>query len=152
MSAICYDYDMKTKVAAFNNRQLLFKELFVGTLIYAVVLAFFGDYTDIVQATSFSMIFLAAIVLEVLTCGVMALKKHIVQWLKDKSGIFYRFCMFFCVWLVMFSSKLVFIWVIDFIFGEHMNIHGFFGVLWLVLSVTILHKLADRVFLLLGDK
>ena len=46
---------------SFTARQLLFKELFVGTLIYAVVLGFFDDYTSIVEARSFSYVCLAAI-------------------------------------------------------------------------------------------
>ena len=36
---------------SFSPRQLLFKELFVGTLVYAIVLGFFDDYTSIVEAT-----------------------------------------------------------------------------------------------------
>ena len=35
---------------SFTSQQLLFKELFVGTLIYAVVLGFFDDHTSIVEA------------------------------------------------------------------------------------------------------
>jgi hypothetical protein len=53
------------------------EELFVGTLIYTVVLGFFDDDTSIVEATSFRYIFLAAIVLEVLTCLVLAAKDTI---------------------------------------------------------------------------
>jgi len=142
---------MNPEEARFNGRQILFKEMFVGTLIYAVVLGFFDDYTSIVDATSFSSVFLAAIVLQVLTYLVFLLKDVIVAWLKGREGVAYRMLMFFCVWLIGFSSKFVFIWVIDFIFGDKVDINGFLGVLWLVLSVTVLHRLADRVFIELGD-
>ncbi|WP_207843499.1 hypothetical protein [Williamsia soli] len=58
---------MTSEDRPFNSKQLAFKELFVGALIYAVVLGFFNDYTSLVYATSFSTIFFAAIVLEILT-------------------------------------------------------------------------------------
>ena len=54
--------------------------------------------------------------------------------------------MFFCVWLVMFLSKFVFIAVLDLLFSEYIYVHGFFGILFVVLSVTILHKLANYMF------
>ncbi len=126
--------------------------MFVGTLLYAVVLGFFNDYTSIVTAKSFSTIFYASFVLEILTFLAFSLKSKIINWLKDRKGTFYKVLMFFCIWLVMFLSKFVFIWVVDSIFGDYININGFFGILLIVLSVTIVHKLADKVFLMLGEK
>lgn len=134
-----------------NSNQLIFKELFVGTLIYTVVLGFFNDYTSIVYAKSFSTIFFAAIVLETLTYLAFQLKGTIIAWLKGHEGAIYRVLMFFCVWLVMFLSKFVFIWAIDFTFGGNIDIHGFFGILLIVLCVTVIHTLADKIFIKLGN-
>ncbi|MBP9738387.1 hypothetical protein KBD20_01735 [Candidatus Saccharibacteria bacterium] len=142
---------MNTPSKKFNAEQILFKELFVGTLIYAVILGFFNDYSSIVYAKSFSTIFLASIVLEVLTYLAFVLKGKIVAALKGREAAVYRVLMFFGVWLVMFLSKFVFIWVIDIIFGENLNINGFFGILILVVCVTIVHKAADKIFVHLGD-
>lgn len=135
----------------FNARQLAFQELFIGTLIYAAVLGFFNDYTSIVSAQSFSTIFLASIVLEALTYLTFRLKSTVVTWLKSRRGFGYRVLMFFCVWLIMFLSKFVFIWALDAIFGAYIAMHGFFGILFVVLSVTIVHKLAYYAFKKLGD-
>lgn len=135
----------------FNSNQILFKEIFVGTLIYAVVLGFFNDYTSIVSAKSFSTIFLASVVLQFLTSIAFMLKTSIIRWLKNREGIFYKILKIFFVWLVMFFSKFVFIWAIDFAFGDNMNIRGFVGILVVVVSVTVVHKLADYVFIKLGE-
>lgn len=136
----------------FNQKQLLFKELFVGTLIYCVVLGFFNDYTAIVSAKSFSTIFMASIVLEILTYIAFIIKSHLVETLKHRKGAIYKVLLFFSVWLVLFLSKFVFIWIIDRLFGSYITIHGFFGILFVVLSVTIIHKLADITFKKLGDQ
>ncbi|WP_207843498.1 hypothetical protein [Williamsia soli] len=60
--------------------------------------------------------------------------------------------MFFCVWLVMFLSKFVFIWAIDLMFGDEITINGFFGILLVALTVTVVHRLADYAFVILGQK
>jgi hypothetical protein len=135
----------------FSTKQQVYTEMVVGTLIYVVVLGFFRDYTDIVTANTFSTIFLSAFVLQILTYLTFLLKKRIVAWLKDKPGILYRGLMFFCVWLVMFLSKFVFIAILDLLFSQYIYVHGFFGILFVVLSVTVLHKLANYIFHQLDD-
>lgn len=142
---------MNSNGKIFNNKQLTFQELFIGSLIYVTVLGLFNDYTQVVDARSFSTILFASIVLEVLTYLAFLLKKRAIAWLKNRQGIIYRILMFFCVWLIMFLSKFVFIGVINIIFGEYITINGFFGILFVVLSVTIIHKLAFFSFKQLGD-
>jgi hypothetical protein len=139
-----------TEPLRFNARQLLFKELFVGALIYAVVLGFFDDYTSIVEASSFSYLFMAAIVLEVLTCGAFALKDAIIKSLRHRGSHASTAVMVFGVWFVMFASKFVFIWAIDVVFGDDVNVNGFFGIFMIALVVTVLHRFADWVFITLG--
>lgn len=127
-------------------KQLVFKELLIGTLIYVVVLGFLADYTDIVWAQSFSTIFMASFVLQVLTSLLFVLKRRIVKWLRSKKGAGYTALMFFCVWFLMFVSKFVFIAVLDVLFGSYIYVSGFFGILIVVASATILVSLADYTF------
>jgi hypothetical protein len=136
----------------FTQKQLVFKELFVGTLIYAIVLGFLNDYTTVVRAKSFSTIFFSAIVLQILTMLAFKLKKFLVDWFKNKSGAAAKVGMFFSVWLVMFTSKFVFIGALDLIFASYIKVNGFFGILLVVVLVTSVHKLADYVFIKLGQQ
>lgn len=139
---------MQKKFQALNNRQLLFKDLFVGTLIYAVVLGFLNDYTNIVDAKSFSTIFFAAAVLETLTIFMFIIKNRVLLTLRDKN----RALIALCIWLIMFSSKFIFLWVIDAVFVGSININGFFGILAVIIATTLIHKLAEKSFIILGDK
>lgn len=134
----------------FNTKQLWFQELFIGTLIYVLVLGLCNDYTSFVQAKSFSTILFASIVLEILTFLAFQLKNTIIAWLRDKQAVIYRLLIFFCVWMVMFVSKFVFIIALDLLFGSYITIEGFFGILFVVVSVTAIHKLAYKVFYSLG--
>lgn len=142
---------MKSRNTVINQRQLYFKELFIGTLIYAVVLGFFNDYTSVVYAQSFSTIFFASIVLEMLTFLVFQLKDSVVAHFKERESPPHKALLIFIIWFIMFSSKFIFVWTVDLIFGDAITINGFLGILAVVLSVTVIHKFADVVFIKLGD-
>lgn len=142
---------MPSKITSLNGEQVIFKEMFVGTLIYAVVLGFFNDYTDIFYAKSFSTIFLCALVMQILTYLTFELKNRVIHWLKGREEFVYKIAMFFCVWLILFLSKFVYLWVIDALFGNYVDINNFVGLIAIILSVTILAKLADVAFNSLSD-
>lgn len=144
----CYPKYMHIKIQSINKKQLLLKDLFIGTLIYTAILGFLNDHTNIVDAKSFSTIFYAAGVLQILTVIVFMLKDTILLKLKGR----HKALIAFCLWLIMFSSKFVFIWVIDIIFKENININGFFGILLVVLAATLINKIAEKSFMALGDK
>lgn len=136
----------------FTSAQLAYQELFIGTLIYVAVLGLFNDYTSIVSAKSFSTIIYASIVLEILTYFAFKLKNTIIAQLKNREGTIYKVLLFFSVWLIMFLSKFVFIWALDLVFGSYIAVNGFFGILLVVLSVTIVHKFAYVIFHKLGKE
>ncbi len=136
----------------FTSAQLAYQELFIGTLIYVAVLGLFNDYTSIVSAKSFSTIIYASIVLEILTYFAFRLKSTIIAQLKNREGTIYKVLLFFSVWLIMFLSKFVFIWALDLVFGSYIAVNGFFGILLVVLSVTIVHKFAYVIFHKLGKE
>lgn len=135
----------------FNEKQLVFKELFVGTLIYVCVLGLLADYTKIVYAESFSFVIYAAFVLELLTYFTLLAKKLVLARLKFQTTVRRKALVLFGAWLILFLSKFVFIGVIDMAFMGTVTVYGFFNIFAVVLSVTLLHKLADYVFLKLGQ-
>lgn len=129
-----------------SPRQELFREMVLGTLIYAVVLGFFNDYTDILSTTSYSTTFFVAIVMQILTYLTFGLKKIIIRSFKGKEGAKHKVAMGFFVWLVMFFSKFVFLAVIDVIFGQAVEISGFIGLVAIILIMTVSKKLIDIIY------
>lgn len=105
-----------------NTKQKLFRDMVLGTLLYAVVLGFFNDYTSYLYTASFSVTFLAAFVMQVLTYLTLSLKNRTVRWFKNRNGRFSKVGLVLGVWLIMFLSKFVFLEVIDFVFGYTIDI------------------------------
>ncbi len=135
----------------FTTKQLAFKELFVGTLIYVCVLGLLADYSEIVHAESFSFVIYAAFVLEVLTYFTLLAKKRVLSRLKSQTTMRQKALIVFGAWLILFLSKFVFIGVIDVVFMGTVTIYGFFNIFAVVLAVTVILRLTDSLFLKLGD-
>lgn len=137
---------------SFTKKQLVFKELFVGTLIYVCVLGFLSDYTNIVYAKSFSYLFYASFVLETLTFLTLLAKKKVLSRLNQKEGVKHKATVLLGAWLILFLSKFVFIGAIDLLFMGTVTVYGFFNIFAVVLTVTLLHKAAGYVFKRLGGQ
>lgn len=134
-----------------NKKQIIFSGMVMGTLVYAVVLGFFDDYTDFLVIDSYSTTFLVAIVLQVLTYLTLLLKKKVSSNYSSSLGFLGKSGVVFSVWLVLFLSKFVFLAVIDFVFGSAVEISGFVGLLAIIISMTVLKKLIDYFYAKLAD-
>jgi hypothetical protein len=132
-------------------KQDLFRNMFVGILLYSVVLGFFNDYTDILQTTSYSITFGMAIVMQFLTYATFAFKDMVKSWFKGKNSKGSKVARGFSIWLILFLSKFVFLAVIDFIFRDSVQISGFVGLLFIVASLTIAQQIIELVDRKLGE-
>ena len=123
----------------------------LGILVYAAVLGFFNDYTDILDTKSYSTTFLVAIVLQVLTYLTLLVKKRVASSFKHKPGAGNKAGLVLGVWLVLFLSKFVFLAAIDAIFGSSVEISGFVGLMAIIVTMTLAKELIDIGFNKLAD-
>jgi hypothetical protein len=126
-----------------SSKQQIFREMVLGTLVYSVVLGFFEDYTEVLNTWSYSTTFFVAIVMQILTFITFWLKSLVVKYFQGKEGKKYVGALVFGVWLIMFLSKFVFLAVIDIIFGKSVEISGFVGLLFIIITMTVSKKLID---------
>lgn len=120
----------------------VFNSMMVGILLYAAVIGFFNDYTDLISTKSYSTTFFVAIVMQLLTYATFKVKDSVVSLHKKKEGR-NKLYLIFGVWFVMFSSKFVFLAVIDKLFGSNVEIKGFIALLIIIITFTVLQKLID---------
>lgn len=117
--------------------------MFVGTLIYSVVLGFFNDYTDILHTTSYSTTFAVAIVMQLLTYLTFALKDRTKNYFSKYDGRFAKPALVFSIWFILFVSKFVFLGAIGVIFRHDVEISGFLGLMLIIICMTLAEKLAE---------
>ena len=152
MLRIPYTLVMKpTPKSRFNRRQLVFKDIVLGTLIWACVLGFLNDYSGVVYAKSFSYLFLAALVLAVLVYLTMIAKKNVLSRFDRQGSLRHKSTVLFGTWLILFFSKFVFIGAIDLLFAGTVTVYGFLNIMLVVVIATIVQRLAEYGFVRLGD-
>jgi hypothetical protein len=133
-----------------SRKQRVFVDWVLGTLLYAVVLGFFNDYTDLLRIASFSTLFAAALVLQALTAATFRVKDIVTKPFKDRSSRRSRLGYGLSLWAVSFFSKFVFLEVIVLIFGSAVKINGFVGLLLIVVTMVAAQKAIEATYSRLG--
>ena len=121
----------------YSDRQRLFLLYFVGALVDLVVLGLFNEYSEKVYVASFTTMLLAAVVLQLLLKGTIAVEHWVASHFKGKTGAGWKTLRFFCAWLVLFGSKFVILEALSLAFSEDVQFHGWLhGIIWLIIVVV----------------
>lgn len=139
------------RLLADQSKVEMFREWTTGTLLYAVVMGFFDDYTDVLEVRSFSILFLAAFVMQALTYGTLVLKKRTAAWHRRRSKKPNLVALGLSIWAIMFFSKFVFLEVLDIVFGDTVEVSGFVGLVLIIGSMLIVDALIGFVDRTLSD-
>ena len=128
-----------------STKQRLFIRYFTGALIDLAVLGLFSEYWDWVKVDSFTIILLAAVLLQVLLKLTIAVEHRVAKFFKARPGRLMVFLRFFCAWLVLFGSKFVILEALDFAFGDRVDFGGPFHGLVALIVVIIVMLVAEQV-------
>jgi len=120
-------------------RQRVFLRYLTATLVDLVVLGLFVEYWEYVSADSFTVILLAAIVLQVLLKLTIVVEHRVAAFFNARPGGFARFMRFLSAWLVLFGSKFVILEALVFAFGNRLKFSGpFHGIVALIVVVVVM--------------
>jgi hypothetical protein len=119
-----------------SDRQRLFLYYFTAALTDLVVLGLFDEYSDKVTVDGFSIMLLAAVLLQILLKATIALEHRVLHYFHGKTGGLWTFAKFFTAWLILFGSKFVILEALVLTFGERVHFGGVWhGVVWLIIVV-----------------
>lgn len=122
-----------------SDRQRLFLYYFTATLTDLVVLGLFDEYSNNVAVDGFTIMLLAAALLQILLKATIAVEHRVAHYFISKPGGFMRFMRFFCAWLVLFGSKFVILEALTFAFGDRVMFEGVLhGIVWLIIVVVVM--------------
>ena len=137
-------------IKADSNRQRLFVRYFTAILIDLTVLNLFAEYWSQVVVASFTVSLLAAVLLQVLLKLTVALEHRVAAYCKSKPGAFWKFMRYFGAWVILFTSKFVILWAIDFTFGDDIHFigiaHGIVPLLVVIFTMLIAEELVVRIY------
>jgi hypothetical protein len=141
---------MPDAAKVYSNRQRLFLLYFVGMLIDLVVLGLFAEYSDKVFVESFTIMLLAAVLLQLLLKGTIAVEHRVAAYWKARGRGFNTFMRYFTAWLVLFGSKFVILEALSFAFADSVRFEGVLhGIVWLIIVVVtmvVAEELVVRIY------
>jgi hypothetical protein len=131
-----------------NEGQRSFLRYYTGVFMDMLVLGLFAEYWGKVHVSSFTVVLLAAIVLQILLKLTIALEHSIANYWKSRGpGGVNTFMRFFCAWLVLFGSKFVILEALAQLFGKNVHFDGWMhGIIPLIVVVVVM-LLAEEVML-----
>jgi hypothetical protein len=110
-----------------------------ATLVDLVVLGLFAEYWEHVFVDSFTIMLLAAVLLQVLLKLTIVVEHRLAAFFNARPGGFNKFLRFFTAWLVLFGSKFVILEALVFAFGDRMSFGGpFHGIVALIVVVVVM--------------
>jgi hypothetical protein len=131
-------------------RQVQFASWSTYLLVDIVVLNLFVEFNHSVVIDSFYISILTAVLLRLLL-GVTIQLEHRVSWLfETKTFKGSRLVAGLLMFLILFTSKFVILEVIDFVFGDHVELGGFVEIVVIIVALIAAETAFRWVFKLLG--
>ena len=120
-----------------SKRQRVLFRYTAATLIDLVVLGLFAEYWEHVSVSSFTIMLLAAVLLQILLKLTIVVEHWVAAFFNARPGGFNRFMRFFMAWVVLFGSKFVILEAIVLAFGDRLSFGGpFHGIVALIVVVV----------------
>ena len=122
-----------------SPRQRAYMRYLTATLVDLAVLGLFAEYWSYVVVDSFTIMLLAAVVLQVLLKATIVVEHKVAAFWNARPGGFNKFMRFFTAWLILFGSKFVILEALVLAFGDRMSFGGpFHGIVALIAVVVVM--------------
>ena len=142
---------MPAEVVAPNNKQRLFLVYTLFILVDLAVLNLFNEYWEPVEIDSFTTSFLAAALLQVLLRVTLHVEHKTAEYFKNKGGKGATGKRLIASWIVLFGSKFVILWAIDFVFGKKVLFGGVIPFIIVVVTIIVVEAILSKIYAMLGD-
>lgn len=107
-----------------TTRQRLLARYVGAIFADLIVLGLFNEYTNLLTIDAFSTTLITAVLLQFLLQGTLVVENWVAGCYDGKAGTGWAVLKGFSIWLVLFGSKFVILWIIDLILGEAIDFHG----------------------------
>ena len=122
-----------------SRRQGVSLRYMTATLVDLAVLGLFAEYWEWVVVDSFTVMLVAAVLLQILLKLTIVVEHKVAAFFNARPGGFNRFMRFFAAWLVLFGSKFVILEALVLAFGDRMSFGGpFHGIVALIAVVVVM--------------
>jgi hypothetical protein len=141
----------ETKTVTVTRAQHRYLKAMGDVLIYIVVLNLFVEFVDAVVIDSFYISILTAILLTALLDVLVIVEHGVHGYFEKKEAPVFRVVSIVATFAILFTSKLLILEIVNFVFGDHVELGHFIDVLLLILTMMGTRRLAQVVYDRLGE-
>jgi hypothetical protein len=135
-----------------TRRQENFFSWTTDVLIYIVVLNLFVEFNPKIIIDSFTISILTAILLKILLEIILRFEHRVADFFRSRPGRLSNFLRIMSTWIILFLSKFLILEVVDFVFGDHVELGKFLDVIILVIALIATREVFQRIFISLGER
>ena len=133
-----------------TSAQRRYSKAMADVLIYIVVLNLFVEFVDAVVIDSFYISILTAVLLTLLLDVLVVVEHKVHAYFESKEAAIFNVIGIVAVFAILFTSKLLILEIVNFVFGEHVELGHFIDVLLLILAMMGTRRLAQVIYESLG--
>ncbi|MGI9643014.1 MAG: hypothetical protein ACR2N9_09545 [Acidimicrobiia bacterium] len=151
MSEIFDTLDDADATIAISGQQLLFVGVVANVLVNIVVLNLFVEYFDKVIVDSFTISVFTAVLLTALLWLLTRVEERVHHFFFDEhEGTASRILGVAVIWAILFGSKFLILEVVDWVFGDHVELGKLIEVILIVVAMLVANGVMQSVFRRLG--
>jgi hypothetical protein len=139
-----------TRIVTVTNAQHRYLNAMSDVLIYIVVLNLFVEFVDAIVIDSFYISILTAVLLTALLDVLVVVEHGVHGYFEKKEAPYFRIISIVATFAILFTSKLLILEIVNFVFGDHVELGHFLDVLLLILTMMAVRKLAQVIYDRLG--
>ena len=140
----------ETLLSAPSSKQQFFLKYLTWVLVDLTVLNIFAEYWDRVTISSFGVSLFIAITLQILLKMTIALEHRISNYMKSNEKLDKKILHILSTWFILFASKFVMLWVLQFIFGDAIVFsgayHGVVAFIVVVIAILAAEYILTRIY------
>ena len=140
-----------TRKVVITTRQSVYLSWTTDVLIYTIVLNLFVEYADAVVIDSFTISILTAVLLKILLDIVLGFEHRVHGYFASKEGAFFKVIGTVSLFSILFVGKLFILEVVNFVFGDHVELGHLVEVIALILALMVTREVFHRFYIWLGD-
>jgi len=120
-------------------------------LVYIVVLNLFVEFNEAIVIESFWISILTAILLKALLNIVVGLEDRVGDFFERWEGTPARIAGLVTKFVILFTSKLIILEVVNFVFGDEVELGHFLDVLVLIIAMMAARAILGKIYESLGE-
>jgi len=133
-----------------TRAQRRFAAWMTDVLVYIVVLNLFVEFNDAIVIESFWISILTSVLLVALLDVVVAFEDRVREYFRAKGSAIFRALGITATFAILFTSKLLILEIVNFVFGDQVELGHFVDVLVLIITMMAARAIVGKIYVGLG--